>query len=139
TKMLAGIGYYQGLNATGSVLIGVLVALAGFIVAISASGAVLCAVMYIYDMFEKLTIFELLEKCIKPIVGGLLISTGLALFYQMQQILKLECELNLPFILLLTAAIVLVIILLKKIKKIPEFLIVLICGAISMIVCNLIG
>ncbi|MCR5623713.1 MAG: chromate transporter, partial [Lachnospiraceae bacterium] len=139
TKMLAGIGYYQGLNATGNVFIGVLVALAGFFVAISASGAVLCAVMYIYDMFEKLTIFELLEKCIKPIVGGLLISTGLGLFYQMEVILKENCSLQLPAILIMTAVLVGVILLIKKFKKIPDFAIILICGAASLIFCNIIG
>ncbi|MCR5586887.1 MAG: chromate transporter [Lachnospiraceae bacterium] len=137
TKMLAGVGYYQGLNATGSALIGVLVALAGFFVAISASGAVLCAVMYVYDMFEKLTIFELLGKCIKPIVGGLLVSTGLGLFYQMQQILVEGCALNLPIILVFTALIVALILLLKRIKKLPDFAIILICGAVSLVVCNL--
>ncbi|MCR5203224.1 MAG: chromate transporter [Lachnospiraceae bacterium] len=139
TKMLAGIGYYQGLNATGSVAIGVLVALAGFFVAIAASGAVLCAVMYIYDMFEKLTIFELLGKCIKPIVGGLLISTGLGLFCQMQDILLKGCNLQLHIVLIFTAIMVVVILLLKKLKKIPDFAIILLCGAISMVVCNLIA
>lgn len=136
TKMLAGVGYYQGLNTTGSVLIGVLVAIAGFAVALSASGAVLCAVMYVYEMFEKMTIFELLGKCIKPIVGGLLISTGLALFYQIQQIM-LECKVELPGTLLLTLSLVAVVVLLKRIKKIPEVVIILLCGLLSLIACNL--
>ena len=136
TKMLAGVGYYQGLNTTGSIVVGVLVAIAGFTVALSASGAVLCAVMYVYEMFEKMTIFELLGKCIKPIVGGLLISTGLALFYQMQQIM-LECNVELSGTLLLTVLLVTVVMLLKRIKKIPEIVIILLCGLSSMIACNL--
>lgn len=135
TKMLAGVGYYQGLNTTGSILIGILVAVAGFAIALSASGAVVCAVMYVYEMFEKMTIFELLGKCIKPIVGGLLISTGLGLFYQIQQIM-LECNVQLPGTLLLTVLLIAVVALLKRIKKIPEIVIILLCGLLSMIACN---
>lgn len=136
TKMLVGVGYYQGLNTTGSIWIGVLVAIAGFAVAISASGAVVCAAMYIYEMFEKMTIFELLGKCIKPIVGGLLVSTGLALFYQIQQIMLLECNLELLETFILTILLVGVVVLLKRIKKIPEIVIILLCGLLSMIACN---
>lgn len=135
TKMLAGIGYYQGLNTMASVLVGVLVAIAGFAVALSASGAVLCAVMYVYEMFEKMTIFELLGKCIKPIVGGLLISTGLALFYQIQQIM-LKCGVGLPGTLLFIILLVVVVVLLKRIKKVPEIAIIVLCGVLSLIVCN---
>ena len=132
------MGYYQGLNTTGSILVGVLVAVAGFAVALSASGAVVCAGMYVYEMFEKMTIFELLGKCIKPIVGGLLISTGLALFYQMQQIM-LECNVELPGTLLLTILLAVVAVLLKRIKKIPEIVIILLCGVLSVIVCNILA
>lgn len=138
TKMLAGVGFYEGWNVTGSIGIGLLVAAAGLAVALSASGAVLCAVMYIYEIFEKLTIFELLGKCIKPIVGGLLISTGLSLFYEVQKIMG-TCGVNLPITFLMVAGMAILVALLKKTKKIPEFLIIILCGILSVIICNVIA
>lgn len=135
TKMLAGVGYYQGLNETGSVWIGILVAIAGFVIALAASGAVLCAVMYIYEMFEKMTIFELLGKCIKPIVGGLLISTGLALFYQTQKVM-LGCGVDLGGMLLVTGFLTGLVLILRRIKAIPEIIRIVLCGVASLVICN---
>lgn len=135
TKMLAGVGFYYGINSTQSIAAGIAVAIAGFIVAISASGAVLCAVMYIYEIFEQLTIFELLGKCIKPIIGGLLISTGLALFYQEQVIMK-NCGVGLLGTIIFFLVLFFIITLLRKNKKIPDVVIILVCGIASVILCN---
>ena len=135
TKMLAGVGFYYGINSTQSIAAGIAVAIAGFIVAISASGAVLCAVMYIYEIFEQLTIFELLGKCIKPIIGGLLISTGLALFYQEQVIMK-DCGVGLLGTIIFFLVLFFIITLLRKSKKIPDVVIILVCGIASVILCN---
>lgn len=138
TKMLAGVGFYEGYNVTGSILVGILVAFAGFVVALAASGAVLCGVMYIYEIFEKLTIFELLGKCIKPIVGGLLISTGLSLFYEVQKIMA-ECSIGLPVTIVLVLGMGTVVGWIRKTKKVPEMLIVIACGLLSVILCNVVA
>ena len=136
TKLLSGIGYYTGVNGTGSKMIGILTACAGLAVSIAASGAVVCAVTYIYEMFEDLKIFDLLRKCIRPIVGGLLLSTGLSLFYEVQKNMQ-TCNWNLGGTIIGVGVMLAMVIFLKKKKRIPDSVLVVLCGVISLMVCNL--
>ena len=135
TKLLSGIGYYLGLNQTGSVLPGIIIGVTGFSVAISASGAVVCMVMYIYEIFEDLKIFDLLRKSIKPIVGGLLISTSLSLLNEVVKIMMLV-NITIPFILAFVGITLVGIFLIKKYIKLPDSVIVILCGCVSLFLCN---
>ena len=138
TKLLSGIGYYAGINATENKIIGILVAIAGLAVSIVASGAVVCAVTYIYEMFEDLKIFDLLRKSIRPIVGGLLLSTALSLFYEIQKNMQV-CNWNLWETVIGVGIMLLTLMLFKKKKRIPDSILVLACGIISLFFCNVFG
>lgn len=138
TKMLSGIGYYTGLNETGSMVVSAIVAISGFIVAIVASGAVICAVKYVYEIFEDLKIFELLRKTIRPIVGGLLLSTSMALFREVLEITG-ECEISKVVVIPVVAIVIGVIVAIKRRVKIPDSIMVVICGVCSLVICNMLS
>ena len=70
-------------------------------------------VMYIYEIFEDLKIFDLLRKSIKPIVGGLLISTSLSLLNEVVKIMMLV-NITIPFILAFVGITLVGIFLIKK-------------------------
>lgn len=135
TKLLSGIGYYAGVNGAGSKMAGVLVACAGLVVSITASGMIVCAVTYIYEMFEDLKIFDLLRKSIRAIVGGLLLSTALSLFYEVKKNM-LSCNWNLSQAILGVGLMFSMIVFLKKKKRLPDSILVIICGVISLVFCN---
>ncbi len=81
-KTLAGVGYYVGYNVSGSVVSGYFVALAGFVCSVAASGEVFCFIYYIYESFEKLDVFRMISRWIRPIIAGLLLNVMLTMIYQ---------------------------------------------------------
>lgn len=131
-KMLSGIGYYSALNATGSVVIGYLTALAGLAVSITASCFIVFLVIYFYEKFEDLEMFVMLSKCIRPIVGGLLLSTASSLLYANISI-GTGHGWTLPPSLLLFACLLLCILLMKKFTKLHNVIMIFICGVLSLI------
>ena len=68
--------------SSGNILTGCLVALAGFVCSVMASGGVFCLVAYIYECFESLRVFRLLSRWIRPIIAGTLLTVMLSLFAQ---------------------------------------------------------
>lgn len=79
-KTLTGVGYLIGCqNGAAS---GILLAAAGFFLSVSASGIVYCLVYYLYQRFEKIEVFQLLRRWIRPIVSGLLINVMISLLNQ---------------------------------------------------------
>lgn len=83
-KTLSGVGYYIGLNDTGTVLGGICVAISGFAVSIAASCGVFSIVAGIYEKFGTLNIFILIKRWIRPIVSGLLVNVILSLIVQIK-------------------------------------------------------
>lgn len=81
-KILAGIGYYLGFNATGSFAIGFLVAICGLAVSIVGSGSIFCLIDYVYTVFSDVAVFQKLSRWIRPIIAGLLLSVMLSMFTQ---------------------------------------------------------
>ena len=73
-KILTGVGYYVGFDATGSTAAGLVVAVAGFAVSIAASGAVFCTIYHVYECMEQISVFRLIGKWIRPIISGLLLT-----------------------------------------------------------------
>lgn len=67
-KILAGVGYILGCQS-GGVWCGIFVALCGFACSIAASGGTFSAVVYIYERFENLQIFQVLQTYMRPIVA----------------------------------------------------------------------
>lgn len=80
-KILAGVGYILGHNE-GGILVGFVVAIAGFVCSVAASGGTFSAVAYIYERFENLEIFQIIRKYIRPIIAGLLLSVCASMVYQ---------------------------------------------------------
>ncbi len=81
-KTLSGVGFFVGYNQSGNVFLAYLAALAGFICSIVASCGVFSVVGCIYGSFEKLEVFQLIKRWIRPIVSGLMLTVILALVYQ---------------------------------------------------------
>ena len=71
-------------------------------------------------------------------MGGLLISTGLSLFYEVQKIMA-ECSIGLPVTIVLVLGMGTVVGWIRKTKKVPEMLIVIACGLLSVILCNVVA
>ena len=80
-KILAGVGYILGCQ-DGGIWCGIFVALCGFACSIAASGGTFSAVVYIYEQFENLRIFQVLQTYMRPIVAGLLLSVSTSMLYQ---------------------------------------------------------
>ncbi|MCD7824451.1 MAG: chromate transporter [Clostridiaceae bacterium] len=135
-KVLSGVGYYIGYDATGGMTGGYLVALAGFSCSLAASGSVFCIVYYIYECFEKLDVFRLISRWIRPIIAGLLLSLILSLVYQNTQT-AVKLESSVPVILGITVFIYAIDqLLLYKWKK-KNGILILFSGIASLLLCNL--
>ncbi len=80
-KILTGVGYILGCESGGT-WCGIFVALCGFACSIAASGGTFSAVVYIYERFENLRIFHVLQTYMRPIVAGLLLTVGASMLYQ---------------------------------------------------------
>lgn len=130
-KMLSGIGYYSALNATGSMTVAYVTALSGLAVSITASCVVVFAVIFIYEKFEDLEMFVMLSKCIRPIVGGLLLSTAASLLYANISVGNGHGW-NLSSSLILSAALLACTLLLKKFTKLHNVVMILLCGLLSL-------
>ena len=135
-KTLSGAGYILGYQSSGSVVIGVLVALAGFSCSVMASGGVFCLVYYIYECFESLDVFRLLSRWIRPIIAGTLLTVMCSLFSQNIKTGEgIGCSL---FLTLGTTLLIYAVnlLLLYRLKKKNGLLIVL-SVAVSLLVFNL--
>jgi chromate transporter len=135
-KMLSAIGYYSALNETGSMVIGYLTALSGLAVSITASCGIVFLVIYIYEKFEELEMFVMLSKCIRPIVGGLLLSTATSLLNANISVGTSHGWTLLPSRVLF-AFLLVVILLMKKFTKLHNVVMILICGMLSLVVFHI--
>lgn len=81
-KMLTGIGYLLGFRVGGHIWTGYLMALVGFSCSVAASGGVFSIVLYLYNCFENLDIFQVLKRWIRPIIAGLLLNVMISLINQ---------------------------------------------------------
>lgn len=78
-KILTGIGYYVGYGISGSVGEGLLFALAGLGISVSASCSVFILMRHIYESFENLYIFRFLKRWIGTIIAGLLMTVAVTI------------------------------------------------------------
>lgn len=81
-KVLSGIGYYIGYKVSKSVVIGYLVAFAGFVCSVVASCGIFCLVKYEFEKFEEIKAFKILKAWISTIISGLLANVMLSLISQ---------------------------------------------------------
>ncbi|MGI6590501.1 MAG: chromate transporter [Eggerthellaceae bacterium] len=78
-KVLSGMGFFIGYRATGDVMVGLAVALAGFSCSISMSSTTFSVVDFFYSGLEHFRSFKMLKKAISPIIVGLMGSVALNL------------------------------------------------------------
>ena len=81
-KTLAGVGYYVGWNAAGSVLAGVLFAVAGFACSVVASCSFSIIIYHLYSNLISLKAIQMVSRWIRPIIAGLLMNIMLSLCNQ---------------------------------------------------------
>ncbi|MDO4167468.1 MAG: chromate transporter [Eubacteriales bacterium] len=137
-KILTGTGYLIGYNVSGGLSSsGYLLALAGFVCSIAASGGVFSLVMLLYNAFEKIDIFQSIKRWIRPIIAGLLVNIMLSLIHQ-----AIHCgsQLNItgaPMVLLLALIYIVNLFLAQKLKWKNIGLIVWSIGS-ALLFCNVI-
>lgn len=85
-KTLAGAGYYIGMNASGSILGGILFAIAGFMCSIAASCCFFGIIYHLYDSLVSLEVFRMISRWIRPIIAGVLINIMLSLVNQCKNV-----------------------------------------------------
>ncbi len=81
-KTLTGAGYLLGHVASGSVGIGLLVALAGFFCAICFSCLTYLLVEHLYDTNRELAVFQFIKSVIRPVVSAFMVSVMVSLLSQ---------------------------------------------------------
>ena len=134
-KTLSGIGFYIGLNETGSVLAAYAVALAGFAVSIFGSCGVVSVVGCFYNAFHNMEVFVAIRRWIRPIVAGLMLNVILALVYQNCKLGTTEALGYAPVLIMF--GIYLLDVYLYRIKKAGSGKIVLFSIVLSVIACNM--
>ena len=130
-KTLSGIGFYLGLEQTGSLWAAYAVALAGFACSIFGSCGVVSVVGCFYRSFEELAVFKSIRRWIRPIVAGLMLNVILALIYQ-------NCKLGVVQIVLMCGIYVLIAYL-YRCKKVGNGKLVLLSVVLSSVMCNVLG
>ena len=133
-KILTGVGYILGCE-NGGTWCGIFVALCGFACSIAASGGTFSAVVYIYEQFENLRIFHVLQTYMRPIVSGLLLTIGASMLYQNMEIASWY-EWPVKTMVLLTLGIILLNIFWRRRGVVRPLQSVLFSAAVSLIVCN---
>lgn len=136
SKILAAIGYYLGFNVSGSIMLGYVLALTGYAVSLAATCTVFSLILYIYNSFENLEIFQTLKKWVLPIVAGLLLSTIVAMLEANFEIIAIT-GLTTPFAFLLCIAIFAFLYFLHIRFHLHDVILILISGVLSLGVCNI--
>lgn len=78
-KILTGIGYFTGLNVSGTAAGGWMTAIACLGVSIAASGMVFCWIRWLLNEFEEVSVFREISRWIRPIISGLLLNVMLTM------------------------------------------------------------
>ena len=133
-KMLAGVGYLVGGSyGTASAI---LVALAGFGVAVGMSGMGFQLIHAVYDEFESLDCFCAIKRYIRPVIGGLLLTIVVQLF---SSNVAVAGEVGLPATLVwgLSLAVLAVVAYLGDVRKARLGGLVLVAAALALAVGNL--
>lgn len=81
-KTLAGVGYFVGFEAGGTVRSGIVYAAAGFISSIASSCGFFFVIYYLYDSLSAFGAVRKIGRWIRPIIAGLLGNIMLSLCVQ---------------------------------------------------------
>lgn len=81
-KTLSGVGYYVGLNISGSIFVGIFFAIAGFACSVASSCGFFMAIYHLYSNLSSLRIIRMIGRWIRPIIAGFLLNIMLSLCSQ---------------------------------------------------------
>lgn len=85
-KTLSGAGYYIGLNLTGSIFVGIMFAVAGFVCSVASSCGFFIFIYHLYDNLSSLHVFQMISRWTRPVIAGLLINVMLSLCSQCMKV-----------------------------------------------------
>lgn len=105
-KTLAGVGFYLGIEGSGSVVTGLLLSVLGFVCSVAASCCAFNLLFYFYDALTGFPAFEALGRWVRPIVSGLLVNVALSLLVQGRGLIDyihINAALIVPLVLVLSA------------------------------------
>lgn len=134
-KVLTSVGYYVGLSHANSMVEAFFTAFSGFVCSVFASCSVVCLVRYLYDCYEKVDVFQMIKRWVRPIIAGLLFSVVLALVYQNMK-LGIKVQNTYLYVVYMLILYVLDLILFYK-GKLKNIWIILISIGGAVLLCNL--
>ena len=135
-KILSGCGYVLGYQQSGSVTLGLFMAICGFACSVAASGAIVIVVRMIYDKYENLRIFAVVKHFIRPIISGLLLNVALSLY--LSGILEIAGGgLSMTILSIITLLIIVLVFAIEQKKDIHLLWKIVLAAVISSVGCNL--
>lgn len=135
-KILSGCGYVLGYQQSGSVTLGLFMAVCGFACSVAASGAIVIVVRMIYDKYENLRIFAVVKHFIRPIISGLLLNVALSLY--LSGILEIAGGgLSMTTLSIITLLIIILVFAIEQKKDIHLLWKIVLAAVISSVGCNL--
>lgn len=115
-KVLTGTGFVIGSTyGAGAAL---LVALAGFGIGVGASGLTFLVVYYVYDRFEGLAVFGAIKRCIRPVIGGLLLTIVLQML-SLNVGVATSYDLSVPAVMAASAALLVLLVWMGHVRELP--------------------
>lgn len=135
-KILSSFGYYIG-NENGGPALGLTMAVAGFGIAIGSTCIICILVQTLYQCFCELRVFYLLKLWILPVICGLLIKVILSMMNELLGIAEAEGML-LPWAVVFCLGLFAFLRLLGKRFHMNDIFVIVIAGAASAAVLNLI-
>ncbi|MGN0286448.1 MAG: chromate transporter [Atopobiaceae bacterium] len=133
-KVLSGVGYlvgYQQGFAAGAWL-----ALAGFAVGVGFSGLSFLVMYHVYERFERLCVFCLVKRYIRPIIGGLLLTVALGMVGLNLEVAPTTGVGLVPMI-VISAAVFALVWWLGRVREVSLGKLVLVAAGVSLALCNL--
>ncbi len=135
-KIASGVAYGAGVEA-GSVLAGVVFALAAFLITVGGSASVALLLLAGYDRARNSLFVRNISAFILPVICGLLAATSLSLLHASAGIAD---DAGVPPIAAIVGSVVLAALvpLIHRIGRVPDIVLIVVFGALSLAVLSLV-
>lgn len=138
-KLLASIGYSYANAFSGSMAVGYVYALLGIAIGVGMSASVFAVVYSIYHAFSDLAIFGQIKKWVLPVICGLLLTTTLSLLIEIFHNCGAASMPSWGAALTSAALYAAICFCVKKCKKIPEVVLIVLSGLFTLGLLNLVA
>lgn len=133
-KVLSGVGYLVG--SSHGFAEGTWLALAGFAVGVGFSGLSFLVMYHVYERFERLCVFCLIKRYIRPIIGGLLLTVALGMVALNLDVAPSVGVGVVPMV-LISATVFALAWWLGRVREVSLGKLVLVAAGTSLVLCNL--